>query len=70
MPKKRKVVCFYESKLSFIRTSLRFYGALGVLEPQIYVVVERFGAENSSLLSGRLARNTESQFVCLETSKY
>ena len=42
-----------ESKLSFLRTSLRFYRALTVLEPQTYVVVEQFGAENISLLSGR-----------------
>ena len=42
-----------ESKLSFLRT-LRFYSALAILEPQIYVVVEQFGAENISLLSGRL----------------
>ena len=43
-----------ESKLSFLRTSLRFYSALVILEPQIYVVVEQFGAENIPLLSGRL----------------
>ena len=43
-----------ESKLSFLRTSLRFYSALAILEPQIYVVVEQFGAENIWLLSGRL----------------
>ena len=43
-----------ESKLSFIRTSLRFYRSLAVLEPQIYVVLELFGAEYISLLSGRL----------------
>ena len=43
-----------ESKLSSFRTSVRFYSALAVLEPQIYVVVEQFGAENISLLSGRL----------------
>ena len=42
-------------KLSFIRTSFRFYSALVILEPQIYVVVKQFGAENISLLSGRLA---------------
>ena len=39
---------------SFLRTCLRFYSALAILEPQIYVVVEQFGAENISLLSGRL----------------
>ena len=43
-----------ESKVSFLRTSLRFYSALAILEPQIYLVVEQFGAENFSLLSGRL----------------
>ena len=43
-----------ESKLSFLRTSQRFYSALVILEPQIYVVVEQFGAENIPLLSGRL----------------
>ena len=30
------------------------YSALAILEPQIYVVVEQFGAENISLLSERL----------------
>ena len=43
-----------ESKLSFLRTSLRFYSALAILEPQIYLVVEQFEAEIISLLSGRL----------------
>ena len=43
-----------ESNLSFRRTFLRFSSALGILQPQIYVVVEQFGAENLSLLSGRL----------------
>ena len=43
-----------ETKLSFLRTSLRFYSALANLEPQIYVVVEQFGAENISLVSGCL----------------
>ena len=33
---------------------LRFYSALAILEPQVYSVVEQFGAENISLLSGRL----------------
>ena len=42
-----------ESKLSFFRT-LRIYSALAILEPQYYVVVEQFGAEYISLLSGRL----------------
>ena len=36
---------------SFLRTSLRCHSALATLEPQIYVVVEQFGAENISLLS-------------------
>ena len=83
MPKERKVVCYRridklgfflnglnESKFFFIRTYLRFYGALAILEPQIYVVVKQFGAENISLLSGRLVKNIESQFSCLETSKH
>ena len=43
-----------ESKLYFLRTSLRFYNALAILERQIYVVVKQFGAESISLLSGRL----------------
>ena len=66
MPKKRKVASYrrnynlflsskmgskLESKLSVLRT-LRFYSALAILEPQIYV--ELFAAENISLLSGRL----------------
>ena len=47
---------------SFIGTSLRFYIALAILEPQVYVVVEQFGAENISLLSGRLVtRNDQLQ---------
>ena len=32
-----------ESKLSFHRTSLRFYSAFAILETQVYVVVEQFG---------------------------
>ena len=43
--------------LSFLRTSLRFYSASAIHEPQIYVVVEQFGAGNISLLSGRLVEN-------------
>ena len=31
-----------------------FHSALAILEPQIYIVVEQFEAENISLLSGRL----------------
>ena len=38
----------------FLPTSLRFYSALVIFEPQIYVVVEQFDTENISLLSGRL----------------
>ena len=38
----------------FLRTSLRFYSALAILEPQIYVVVKQSRAENISLLSRRL----------------
>ena len=45
-----------EPKLSLLRTSLRFYSALAILEPQNYVVVEQFGEENISLLSGRLVK--------------
>ena len=36
----------------FLRTFFR--SALAILEPQIYIVVQRLGAENISLLSGRL----------------
>ena len=36
----------------FLRTF--FHNALPILEPQIYIVLEQFGAENISLLSGRL----------------
>ena len=36
------------------RTSECYYSASVILEPQIYVVEEQFGAENISLLSGRL----------------
>ena len=43
-----------ESKPSFLRTSLRFYCALAIVERQFYVVEEQFGAENIPLLSGRL----------------
>ena len=44
-----------KSKLSFLRTSWRFYSALVILEPQIYVDLCRtVRAENISLLSGRL----------------
>ena len=39
---------------SFLRTSLRFHSALAILEHQLYVVVEQFGVEIISLLSGRL----------------
>ena len=46
-----------ESKLSFLRTSLRFYSALAVLESRIDVVAEQFGEEIISLLSGRLVQN-------------
>ena len=43
-----------ESKLSFLRFSLRFCSALAIFEPEFYLVVEQFGAENISLLSGLL----------------
>ena len=36
----------------FLRTFFR--SALAILELQIYIVVQRVGAENISLLSGRL----------------
>ena len=39
----------------FFELFLRFFSALAILEPQIYVVIEQFGAVNISLLSGRLA---------------
>ena len=68
MPKQRKVDSYLRNnnldvsfknglkriKAFFIRTFLRFYSALANLETQIHVVVEQFGAENISLLSGRL----------------
>ena len=41
-----------EPKLS--SNSVAFHRVLAVLEPQTYVVVEQFGAENTSLLSGSL----------------
>ena len=84
VPKKRKVASYRrnnnlcvslkmgqdESKLSFLRTSLRFYSALAILEPQIYVVVEQFGAENISLLSGRLNNlNKSAPYPRLKNSK-
>ena len=54
-----------ESKLSFLRTSLRFYSELAILEPQNYVVVEQFGSENISLLmesqQGKWNRSKEAQ---------
>ena len=31
------------SRLSFLRTSLHFYSALAILEPQIDVIVKKFG---------------------------
>ena len=42
----------------FLRTF--FHSALAILEPQVYIVVEQFGAENISLLSGRLVRKLHS----------
>ena len=39
---------------SFLRTSLCFYSAFAILVFQFYVIVEQFGAENLSLLSGSL----------------
>ena len=50
------------SKLSFPRTSLRFHSALAFLEPQIIFAVGQFGAENISLLSGRLVNDLAELF--------
>ena len=44
------------NQTSFLPTYLRFDSALAILEPQIYVAVKQFGAENISLLSGRVVR--------------
>ena len=41
---------------NLLRTSLHFHNALAILEPQSYIV-KQFGAENISLLSGRLVSN-------------
>ena len=42
-------------KYKMVRTSLRLYSALAILERQVSLVVEQFGAEKISLLlSGRL----------------
>ena len=41
-----------ESKL--FCSNFFFHSALAILEPQVYIVVEQFGAEFISLLSGRL----------------
>ena len=40
----------------FLRTF--FHSALSILEPQTYIVAEQFGAENISLLRGRLVLKT------------
>ena len=59
VPKKREVASYrqnYNSGLSFLPTSLRFFCALAFLEPQFYLAVEQFGAENISLLSRRLVK--------------
>ena len=56
---------------SFLRTSLRFYSALTIFEPQIYVVVEQFGAKNISLLSARLVfhgNTSKNQIVSLTST--
>ena len=39
------------------------HSALAILEPQFYIVVEQFGAENISLLSGRLVENSDDLIV-------
>ena len=38
----------------FLRTF--FHSALAILETQSYIVMEQFGAENISLVTGRLVR--------------
>ena len=51
---------FSESKLPFLRTSLRFYSALAILEPQIYAVVEQSASEMSEFVfcpEKKLCRN-------------
>ena len=53
----------------FLRTSLRFYSALAILESQIFVVVVQFGAENISLLSGRLVKVDELDLHWAKTEK-
>ena len=37
-----------------------FHSSLAILEPQIYIVLEQFGAENISLLSSRLVLQLKS----------
>ena len=41
-------------KAFFSPNFFAFLSCIAILEPQIYVVVEQSGAENISLLSGRL----------------
>ena len=48
---------------------LNFYSALAILEPQIYVVVEKFEAESISLFSGRLAWETDANFRSYQLSR-
>ena len=43
-----------ESNLSFLRTTLRFYSALAILEPQNYVVVLQFWGKISRCSAGVL----------------
>ena len=57
----------------FHRTFL--HSALAILEPQIYMVVEQFGAENISLLSGRLVVKAtkfevETSFLCRKIENF
>ena len=47
---------------TFFHCALMHY-ELAILEPQIYIVVEQFGAENISLLSGRLVLNSKQNVV-------
>ena len=53
---------FLKPKVAMKAKGFRFYSALAILEPQIYSVVEQFGAENISLLSGRLVFYTFCNF--------
>ena len=69
------IMIYDESKISLVRTSF-FYSALAILEPQIYVVVEQFGAEIISY-SGRLVTKIQKNYptgknpsIYLKTSSF